>query len=60
MPKFILCQGIGFSPGSVKYIPTLGFTSSGIIPPTPGTTIDRVMIGLANLTSRDTIIGGFN
>jgi hypothetical protein len=26
--KFILCQGLGFSPGSVKYVPTLGFTSS--------------------------------
>ena len=27
MIKFIICQGIGFSPGSVKYIPTLGFVS---------------------------------
>jgi len=25
--KFIIAQGIGFSPGSVKYIPTLGFIS---------------------------------
>jgi len=33
MPKFILTQGIGFSPGSVKYVPTLGFTSSTVIPP---------------------------
>jgi hypothetical protein len=27
MPKFILCQGLGFSPGSVKYVPTLGFST---------------------------------
>jgi len=26
--KFIIAQGIGFSPGSVKYMPTLGFVSS--------------------------------
>jgi hypothetical protein len=26
--KFIIAMGIGFSPGSVKYIPTLGFVSS--------------------------------
>lgn len=25
MIKFILAQGIGFAPGSVQYIPTLGF-----------------------------------
>lgn len=28
MVKFIVCQGLGFSPGSVKYVPTLGFSSS--------------------------------
>jgi hypothetical protein len=33
MIKFIIAQGIGFSPGSVKYIPTLGFASSVIVPP---------------------------
>ena len=27
MIKFIIAQGIGFSPGSVKYMPTLGFVS---------------------------------
>lgn len=27
MIKFIIAQGIGFSPGSVKFIPTLGFIS---------------------------------
>ena len=26
MIKFILTQGIGFTPGSIKYIPTLGFS----------------------------------
>ena len=26
MIKFILTQGIGFIPGSVKYMPTLGFS----------------------------------
>ena len=26
MIKFILTQGIGFSPASVKFIPTLGFS----------------------------------
>lgn len=26
--KFILTRGIGLTPGSVKYIPTLGFTAS--------------------------------
>lgn len=31
MIKFIIAQGIGFSPGSVKYMPTLGF-SSGAAP----------------------------
>jgi hypothetical protein len=24
--KNIICQGVGFSPGSVKFMPTLGFT----------------------------------
>ncbi|MFQ6027402.1 MAG: hypothetical protein ACE5Q6_07915 [Dehalococcoidia bacterium] len=27
MIKFIIAQGIGFNPGSVKYLPTLGFVS---------------------------------
>lgn len=27
MIKFLMAQGIGFSPGSVKYMPTLGFVS---------------------------------
>ncbi len=27
MIKFIIAQGIGFSPGSVKYLPTLGFST---------------------------------
>ena len=27
MIKFILTRGIGFTPGSVKYIPTLGFAT---------------------------------
>lgn len=30
MIKFIIAQGIGFSPGSVKYIPTLGFVGAAI------------------------------
>jgi len=34
MIKFILTQGIGFTPGSIKYIPTLGFISGVVIPPT--------------------------
>jgi hypothetical protein len=30
MIRYILCQGLGgFTAGSVKYLPTLGFTSSG-------------------------------
>ncbi len=28
MIKFIITQGIGFTPGSVKYLPTLGFSSA--------------------------------
>jgi len=28
MIKFLICRGIGFSPGSVKYIPTMGFASA--------------------------------
>jgi len=31
MIKFILAQGIGFSPGSVKYVPTLGFSIGGAV-----------------------------
>ncbi len=31
MIKFILCQGIGFNPGSVKYLPTLGFVAGAAI-----------------------------
>lgn len=30
--KDIIAQGIGFNPGSVKFIPTLGFSSSGAAP----------------------------
>lgn len=29
--KFILTQGIGFSPGSIKYIPTLGFSAGAAV-----------------------------
>ena len=29
--KWILTKGIGFSPGSVKYMPTLGFISSTLV-----------------------------
>lgn len=28
MIKFIIARGIGFSPGSVKYIPTMGFAGA--------------------------------
>jgi len=39
--KFIIAKGIGFSPGSVKYIPTHGFTIGiEIIPAWP--TVMRV------------------
>lgn len=31
MIKFIIAQGIGFSPGSVKWIPTLGFSIGSAI-----------------------------
>lgn len=34
MIRFILCQGIGFSPGSTQYVPTLGFSSG--TPPVAG------------------------
>ena len=30
MIKFILTQGIGFTPGSVKYMPTLGFSMGAV------------------------------
>ena len=33
--KWILTQGIGFTPASVKYIPTLGFISSAAVAATP-------------------------
>ena len=29
--KFIIAKGIGFSPGSVKYIPTHGLIASGAV-----------------------------
>ncbi len=32
MIKFIIAQGIGFSPGSGRYLPTLGFSSTVVIP----------------------------
>jgi hypothetical protein len=33
MIRYILCQGVGgFTAGSVKYLPTLGFTSSSSPP----------------------------
>ena len=31
--SWILTQGIGFSPGAVKYIPTRGFLQAGAAPP---------------------------
>ena len=33
--KNIIAYGIGFSPGSTKWLPTLGFSSGTVIPPTP-------------------------
>lgn len=30
--EFIIAKGIGFSPGSVQYLPTHGFVSSGAAP----------------------------
>lgn len=30
--RYIVAQGIGFSPGSVRYIPLLGFTPVAIAP----------------------------
>lgn len=29
--KHIICQGIGFSPGSIKFMPTLGFNQLVIV-----------------------------
>lgn len=31
MIKFIIAQGLGFTPGSVKYLPTLGFVSGAVV-----------------------------
>lgn len=33
MIKFIIARGIGFAPGSVSYIPTLGFSIGEVIGP---------------------------
>lgn len=37
MIRDIICMGVGFNPGSVKFMPTLGFNSSEPPPPTPTT-----------------------
>lgn len=35
--KNIIAMGIGFTPGSVKYIPTLGFSTGATPPPSTNT-----------------------
>ena len=33
--KHIIAQGIGFAPGSTRYIPTLGFLAGALVVPSP-------------------------
>lgn len=50
--KNIIARGIGFSPGSVKFIPTHGF-ASGVVP-AGGGIIDRIqtyLAGAANISA---------
>jgi hypothetical protein len=49
--KNLICLGIGFSPGSVKYIPTLGFIASDFVTPT-GTRVDYTAFGVAGIDFR--------
>ena len=46
MIKNIIAQGIGFSPATLKWIPTLGFSIGAaiiIVPPPPPTGFDQVV-----------------
>ena len=52
--KFILTQGIGFSPGSIKFIPTLGFNIATVSTVVPATLEEKIF---SLLTTSTTITG---
>lgn len=50
--KFILTHGVGFAPGSVKYVPTLGFTIAQVsIGPVEGSELGTAAIDGHGATS---------
>jgi len=43
--KFIIAKGIGFSPGSVKYVPTHGFLASAAVAVVPRRLLTLLLMG---------------
>lgn len=44
--KNIIAQGIGFSPGSISFIPTLGFTPAAVVPFTAPFTVQDTLVNI--------------